>query len=430
MFAYGHHLLPPPVECTASTPTPPSYSSAYERQPFHSATTLYLDPHAAPPSAPISTVGLDAFTTPPTSPLWNPLRTLTLSTALTHLSSRAEHAELHQRMNFIGRLTWLVSVCMCRTTDGILRTPPPRGSFADACDEECDLATVRRIVGGAAEEAAMNCSSTRADDEEVESEACVCAALRLGWVGAAKAALLSRIAKKRQSLRVRHFAQAQHAGAVAILARLHPRYPQHVRAIPALVWSQDETTIQVRVRFARYTGGESLVDTLEQTSMSVDDRTLYIRGEGVEKPAFFNETLRWHQQLLRTDSCTDGSEECDGVTEAECDSNSTASQLCPKACGSCKDAPSSARLAWGFYPGGLFLEAKKATPGWWFKLLEVKHPQNRILFIEANQCTASLGSFLSCFEDCKSEKSCKPGHGESECETACRSECVTIVKPS
>ena len=112
----------------------------------------------------------------------------------------------------------------------------------------------------------------------------MCAALRLGWLTAAKSALNSRVLAKRQSPRVRHFAQAQHASAVALLSRMHPRYPQHVKAIPALVWAQDDTTVQIRVRFARYTGGESIVDTLEQFDVSVGDRSLFLTGEGVEKP--------------------------------------------------------------------------------------------------------------------------------------------------
>lgn len=119
--------------------------------------------------------------------------------------------------------------------------------------------------------------------QDVDSEACICAALHFGWASAAKAALIDRASKKRPSLRVRQFAQTRHAAAVSFLARMHPRYPRHVKAIPALVWSQNDTMIQVRVRFARYAGGESLVTNIEHTEVLIDDHSLYLRGEGIEK---------------------------------------------------------------------------------------------------------------------------------------------------
>ena len=51
------------------------------------------------------------------------------------------------------------------------------------------------------------------DDEnesaEEEEEACICAAIRVGWTGAAKAALTERMIRKQLSPRVRKFAQAR-----------------------------------------------------------------------------------------------------------------------------------------------------------------------------------------------------------------------------
>ena len=175
---------------------------------------------------------------------------------------------------------------------------------ADACDINCPMAVVRSTANGTDD--AFTCFS--APDEEQ----CACAAMRMGWMNAAKAVLTRRMLQKLPSPRVRFLAQTQHDSAVSLLARLHPRYPQHVKAIPALLWSQTDDMVQVRVRFARYPGGEALVQTLEELRVEVSDRQLSLTGEGVERPFFLRESLKWRQALARRDGelCGDRDENC------------------------------------------------------------------------------------------------------------------------
>ncbi|KAL3918880.1 MAG: hypothetical protein SGPRY_005837, partial [Prymnesium sp.] len=146
---------------------------------------------------------------------------------------------------------------------------------------------------------------------------------------------------------------------------------------------------------------------------------------------FFNETLRWHDSFQRRGNCSNALDECDDLTvcmlkhplanqhvryamltmneclqTSDCKSNASAAEQCPLTCGTCNNAFAPAAVAWGFYPGGLILEARKATSGWWFKLLEAKHPPNRIQEVDADRCSTELGSFLRCNEYCMAHSSC------------------------
>ena len=80
-----------------------------------------------------------------------------------------------------------------------------------------------------------------------------------------------RMLRKEPAPSLRKLAQATHAGTVAILARLHPKYPHHLKIVPALEWAQEREPLTVRVRFARYCRGEPLAQTAEQLTLLWDD---------------------------------------------------------------------------------------------------------------------------------------------------------------
>ena len=164
------------------------------------------------------------------------------------------------------------------------------------------------------------------------------------------------------------------------------------------------------------------------TTLETADRVLTIPTQ-----AFFRETLRWHGALQRRDGCADAedaAEECSALAEAgECATSPSAAQRCAHACGFCANGTAAVVAAWGLYPGGFILEAKKAGTSWWSKLTETKHPPNRILFLEPHQCSTPLGSFLQCHEECEAGGGCAAAGVEGAgCEAHCRAECVASVK--
>ena len=111
-----------------------------------------------------------------------------------------------------------------------------------------------------------------------------------------------------------------------------------------------------------------------------------------------------------------------------CTTSSSAPQRCAHSCGFCANGTAAVAAAWGLYPGGFIFEAKKAEAGWWAKLMETKHPPNRILFLEPHQCSTPLGSLLQCHEDCAGGGCAAAGVQGAACEAHCRAECAATVK--
>ena len=171
------------------------------------------------------------------------------------------------------------------------------------CDEDCAPAEVRSAVGNVTSvEEFTGCAGAE--------ELCICSLLRLGWTVQARELLHARMTRKEPAPLLRRFAQSRHDGAVALLARLHPKYPQHLKMIPAPEWAQSADAIFVRIRFARYTRGEPLVLGADMVDVRWDDAALWVSAEGDEKPLYIETSLRWRQLLRRYDGCADGEEGC------------------------------------------------------------------------------------------------------------------------
>lgn len=219
----------------------------------------------------------------------------------------------------------------------------------------------------------------------MEEELCICACLRLGWMGCARSMLSS--GRRTPRLRVRNFAQATKEGAAAVLARLHARYPQHVKMLPAIEWAQTAETLLVRVRFARYTRGEALFLRSERHELHCDDASLFLLAEGDDKPAFIETTLRWRHPLRRHDGCADSEDSCPTwAAEGACDlapvpdDAPPLSKRCALSCGLCPaiNGTSEIDATWVLVPGAIVFEARKAKQGRWERLLEAKLPPYRI----------------------------------------------------
>ena len=217
----------------------------------------------------------------------------------------------------------------------------------DSCDADAPIALAR---------------STWA--EGCDSEACVCAAMLLGMQAAAKAALQARLGRGESGLRIRSYANARADNATGILARLHPRYPRHLKSVPALVWAQTDELLHVRVRFARYTTGEAMARRVEHVNVSLRSGSLHVAAESAlgSAPAFFETTIAWLHPLARADGCADADgEECAPRAEAgECTTDpASMRQRCELTCGLCAAADSPVLGTWSITEGEIVVEVRK-----------------------------------------------------------------------
>lgn len=340
----------------------------------------------------------------------------------------------------------------------------------DACDVDASPAAVLQAVNNATTEADFTTCAAASE------EACICAALRLGWRSSTQRLLNDRMLRKVPAPAVRRYAQERRDSSIAILARIHQKYPKHLKMLPALEWAQSEDALFVRVRYARYTRGEPLVINTEVLALEWDDAKCSIRAEGDEKPLYISSTLQWRHYLRRRDDCADSEEECarwadegackqdelyhaatrdDGCTDVEpmcahwarggeCDKNvAYMSASCPLSCMTCRNAPSlhercrrscsqcpraSGRTgvdaAWLAVPGGVVFEARKQVSGHWERLLAEKHPPNRI---DAANGGVVVGAILECFEACaaaKPEPCAADDATSAACEEHCRAHCA------
>ena len=280
------------------------------------------------------------------------------------------------------------------------------------CDLNCPLALVHNALGGAADEAALVAQGGCEAAAEEQQEGCICAALSRGWHDAARGALRSRLLRKAASPAVRAFAQATHDAAHAILARMHPKYPKHLKLIPALEWAQTEELVTVTIRHARYTRGEPLFVGVEASTLRLGDDELYYSAEGDEKPAFAETTLRWQHLLHRRDGCTDQETGCaQWAAQGACGEAPAVAgfpsflERCPRSCGGCPAANGSAvYAAWASVPGGMLFEARKSRPDRWDRLLEAAHPSNRIAHLDGGRLP--VGRLLGCVDSCCASKGC------------------------
>ena len=136
----------------------------------------------------------------------------------------------------------------------------------------------------------------------------------LGEHAAARTALQTRLGRGESGPRIRSYARARADSATGILARLHPRYPHHLKSVPALLWAQTDELLHVRVRFARYTTGEAMARRVEHVNVTLRSGSLYVAAESAlgSTPAFFETTIAWLHPLARADGCADSESESDG----------------------------------------------------------------------------------------------------------------------
>ena len=303
--------------------------------------------------------------------------------------------------------------------------------LGDACNISAPLATSRAALPP------DTSSDTVVKPSDCPSglEDCVCAAMRLGWNQMARSLLITSGAQTIKLLRVRRFAEAQAHAASSFLARLHPRYPLHLKVVPALLWAQTEDILAVRVRFARYTVGESLASLVEEANVTLTTDELYFAAESAfsEKPGFFETGLRWAHPLAAlhpsTSACppNDRHELCETwAAKGECDNNRDfMHKECIRACGLC-DAEADKGVApaavWEVGEGEVVFEARKASKGPWAGLLTNTSLTAAKQVAYATELDATVGDYLRCREACPAELSPEP-------EAVCRAECRAHIKP-
>ena len=129
-----------------------------------------------------------------------------------------------------------------------------------------------------------------------DAELCACAALQLGWMRAARALL--RSSDRKFGSRLRELAQSRVNEAKNFLVRLHPKYPAHIKAVPALLWAQTSETLHVRVRLSRYPGGEYTMRRASPLVVNCTADGLFFSAEGDDVAAYFSTTVRWWAPLL------------------------------------------------------------------------------------------------------------------------------------
>ena len=227
----------------------------------------------------------------------------------------------------------------------------------DACSPTAPLDDVRAALPAPNEDALLSVPDFAKGC--ADAEACACAALRLGWMRAARALLRSG----KFGSRLRELAQSRANEAKNFLVRLHPKYPAHIKAVPALLWAQTSETLHVRVRLSRYPGGEYTMRRASPLVVNCTADGLFFSAEGDDVAAFFSTTVRWSAPLL-ADDCV--AAEVDGLVA---------------------------------------LEARKAAPGWWTRLLGGA-PTNRVEY--ANELEPRVGALRACAADggCADPREC------------------------
>ena len=273
-----------------------------------------------------------------------------------------------------------------------------------ACTPDASLSLSREAVGGALDDGALLAQGC---PTAVDEEVCLCGSLRLGYTNATSTFLRARMVRREPAPALRRLAQAQHAGSVAVLARLHPKYPRHLKIAPAMEWAQSDEMLLIRIRYARYARGEALVQSTEQLELLFNDASLYLAAEGDERPAFFQSTLEWAGLLKRFDGCGDTEPSCakwaaDGSCDAPPDPPDAPplSERCARSCGLCPAANGSTAVdgTWAAVPGGLVFEARKADKELWERPLNTRFPPNRIDKVSDG---ITVGALMACAETCR-----------------------------
>lgn len=272
------------------------------------------------------------------------------------------------------------------------------------CEPDAPFSLTAAAVGDSVDETGLLMRGC--DDED-----CICAALRLGWPAAAKAGVQGRKKRRESTERVRRFAQGTVQNASAVLARVHPRYPRHVRFLPALEWAQNDEVVQVRLRHSRYNRGELVFAVAEAAGAAITDDGLHYAAEGDDRVGTVDTTLRWSAPLARRDGCADREASCaHWAAEGACaEEGEQLVRRCAKSCGACAAASGGAVVAATLQLGsGLLIEARKASSGRWARLLAEAKPAHRIGYIEADgeadgapADAPPVGALLECHEQCR-----------------------------
>ena len=277
---------------------------------------------------------------------------------------------------------------------------------AEPCSPNATIDELRRSVGLARDEAAFVAGGGCGGRPPLEEEACICSAFRQGWYEAARLDLRSRLLRKQPAPAMRLLAQEAHDAMQGILARLHPKYPRHLKWPPAIEWAQTDDSVAIKVRHARYTRGEPAFVKVEQSDLRISDDEVFYSAISDEKPGFVEMSLRLRRRLQRRDGCEDHEEGCEKwAAEGACDGSPppgapTFQQRCPRSCGSCPAAsgPPALSMAWMAIEGGVYIEARKVRAEPWDRLTDQPTPTNRIAL-----AAVPMGELLACVDGCSAE---------------------------
>ena len=296
---------------------------------------------------------------------------------------------------------------MVRPTVAYLFALLPFSVGSTPCDADAGMELILRAVAPATDEAALLSNGGCANDDRSVEEECLCAALRLGWIPTVRQGMRARLSGERRtaSERLRQLAIAQRDGAVGILARVHTRYPTHLKFLPAVEWAQSPEYVSVRVRYARYPTAEPLFKRAEALKLAWRDDELNVTVDGDDAPGHVRTSLRWRGRLRRRDGCADSEEACEKwAVEGSCgDASLQLSARCARSCDACDQdvrvtdvaghgdgeggavanganplLESVVEVAWMAVEGGIVIEAAKATALMWDRLLEPKIPLQRL----------------------------------------------------
>ena len=320
-------------------------------------------------------------------------------------------------MRFIFFLSFVPGIALAQVS-----TPDQyaRNAGDDACSDGASPATVLASV--LADQSLWRGYKTREADftgcpADVSEESCICGALRLGWKETARSILTARMVRKEQSPALRRFAQRRQDGAVALLARMHQRYPNHLKIIPAIEWAQTDELVFIRIRYARYTRGEPLCLRADAFEFLFDDDGVKLTVEGDEKPLYIDTSLKWRHPFRRRDGCADDEADAQScklwLAEGLCNGSMREELLgrCRRSCGACPAANGSLAIdaVWAHVPGGLRMEARKLRKGQtWDRLLDAAQPPNRIAPADGS---VRVGELMGCVEACAKASGCGSRHG-------------------
>mmetsp|Transcript_7334 Transcript_7334/g.16042 ORF Transcript_7334/g.16042 Transcript_7334/m.16042 type:complete len:517 (+) Transcript_7334:1-1551(+) len=208
-------------------------------------------------------------------------------------------------------LTLLASWLMlaCATTISLSRLDSCDDSLVSsangsgACESSASPLLLRSLLGHVAGTGGAFHSNFTACRDHFED--CICAALKLGHIEDARILLRENQCSSASCPRVRKLAQERADAAVLFLARMNPRWPAHVKLVPAVRWAQNDAIVRINLRFSRFTGGAPLVLGIEQGKLQIHADQIFFAAEGREKPAYFETTLRLAHSLRRHCSQSD-----------------------------------------------------------------------------------------------------------------------------